>query len=397
MTSQQVLAAAAVLREFGLAEISAFCDERPPEIISILASAAPAVEPSGKERWRVVDLPAVRREARRGIPTPVRRRTSANEDPGSRLELAEAVLAACRVEPSPYRRRVMVASAVNHLRQVIAVTLPDRLPWWTVDLGADRLRHELRRHPDPVEAVRLQLGVAIARLAEGNVSGHPVPASELIETVARFRDEPLLGDRRLHGLVDGFVDLATAQVSRPEAPVDRLIVAVARRRARARVERDLDAGLHTLEPLLLTLGHRQAQPGVHDLFETVGRLPDGRDHAVVYADLLHVVPAHLQWYPRGEPLPGALVEVVAEPAVSVHLRRCARALEADLAHSPFGSDTALIGQAAHVFQGLAEEHASLDGSVVSRTDEARSELLRLAKAPVWPPATEPARRPEEAQ
>jgi hypothetical protein len=57
----------------------------------------------------------------------------------------------------------------------IAVTLPDRPPWWQVDLDAERLGHEFRRHLDPVQAVRLQLGVAIARLAEGNVSGHPSP------------------------------------------------------------------------------------------------------------------------------------------------------------------------------------------------------------------------------
>ena len=59
MTVQRVLAAAAVLREFGLAEISAFCDEQPPNIIKILDSAAPAVKPCGEERWRVVDLEAV--------------------------------------------------------------------------------------------------------------------------------------------------------------------------------------------------------------------------------------------------------------------------------------------------------------------------------------------------
>ena len=206
------------------------------------------------------------------------------------------------------------------------------------------LDHELRHHPDPVQAVRLQLGVAVARLAEGNVTGNPVPAEELIETIARFRDEPLLGDQRLHGLVGGLVDLATAQESPPAAPVDRLIVAIARRRARAQVEHDLCAALHALEPLLRTLGAGRAHPYRHDLFHTVGRLPDGRDHAVVYADLLHVVPAQLHWHSTAELLPGALVEVVAEPAVSVHLRRCARALEADLVHSPFGSDTALIGQ-----------------------------------------------------
>jgi hypothetical protein len=109
------------------------------------------------------------------------------------------------------------------------------------------------------------------------------------------------------------------------------------------------------------------------------------------------VPAQLRCHPAGELLPGALVEVVAEPAVSVHLRQCARTLEADLVHSPFGSDTALIGQVAHVFQELAEEHAGLDDTVVSRTDEARSELLRLAKAPIWPPAAVPARQPEEGR
>jgi hypothetical protein len=389
MTAEGVLAAAAVLREFGLAEISAFCDEQPPDIAAILASAAPAVVPSGDERWRVVDLPAVRREARKETPVvPVPRRAP---DGGSRLALAEETLVACRAEPSLDRRRVMVASAVNHLRQVLAATLPGRLPWWTVELHTDLLADELRRHPDRVQAVRLQLGVAVARLAEGNVTGNPVPADELIETVAYFRDEPLLGDHRLQGLVGGFVDLATAQESSPIAPVDRLIVAIARRRARAQVDRDLRRALRGLQPLLRTLGAGHAHPHMHDLFQTLSRRPDGRDRAVVYSDLLHVVPAQLQWYPTGELLPGTLVEVVAEPAASVHLRRCARTLEADLVHSPFGSDTALIGQVAHVFQELAEEHAGIDRTVVSRTDEARSELLRLAKAPIWPPAATPAR------
>jgi hypothetical protein len=338
--------------------------------------------PSGDERWRVVDLPAVRRKARKGNPAAQSPRRAPDEGP--RLQLAEETLAACRVEPSPGRRRVMVASAVNHLRQVLAATLPGRLPWWTVELHTDLLADELRRHPNRVQAVRLQLSVAVARLAEGNVTGIPMPRDELIETVAYFRDEPLLGDHSLQDLVGGFVDLATAQETAPAEPVDRLLVAIARRRARAQVERDHGAALHALEPLLRTLGAGHAHPYIHDLFQTVGRLPDGRDHAVVYADLLNVVPAQLQWFSTGELLPGALVEVVAEPAVSLHLRQCARTLESDLVHSPFGSDTALIGQVAHVFQELAEEHAGLDDTVVSRTDEARSELLQLAKAPVWP-------------
>ncbi len=225
MTVQRVLAAAAVLREFGLAEIGAFCDEEPPDIVAILDSAAPAVEPSGEERWRVVDLEAVRRESRGDASMMARPHPDLDDGPGARLQLAEETLAACCSEPSPRRRRVMVASAMNHLRQVLAVTLPDRLPWWTVELGTDLLVDELRRHPDRVQAVRLQLGVAVARLAEGNVTGNPVPADELIESVARFRDEPLLGDSRLQGLVGGFVDLAAAQESPPAAPVDRLIIA----------------------------------------------------------------------------------------------------------------------------------------------------------------------------
>jgi hypothetical protein len=305
------------------------------------------------------------------------------------LQLAEETLVACRVEPSDRRRRVMVATAMNHLRQVLAVTLPDRSPWWSGELGPDLLDHELRHHPDRLVVVRLQLGIVVARLAEGNVTGHPVPTEELIATVAHFRDEPLLAERSLQGLVGGLLDLVTAQESPRVAPADRLIIAVARRRARVRAERDVGAAMHTLEPLLRSLGIDRDQPRVHDLFQTLRRLPDGRDHAVVYSDLLHVLPAQLRWHPTGEPLPGALVEVVAEPAVSVHLQHCARTLEADLVHSPFGSDTALIGQAAHVFRELAEQQAGLDGTVVSRADEARTELLALAKAAVWPAAAAP--------
>jgi hypothetical protein len=389
MTEQSVFAAAAALREFGLTEISAFCDEQPPAIVEILASAAPAVEPISDERWRVVDLAAVRIQAGRGAPQPAPSLLDLPENPDARLRLAEETLVACRHEPSAPRRRMMVATATNHLRQVVAATLQRPSPWWLVDLRTDALDQEIRRHSSPEVAVRLQLGIVVARLAEGNVTGHPVPTNELIDALAWFRNEPLLGDHQLQGLVGGFVDLATAQEFPHTAPVDRLVVAVARRRARARAQRDLSAALHGLEPLIRSLGSGHARAPVRDLVHTMGRLPDGLDRAVVYSDLLHVLPAQLRCYPQGEPLPGALVEVVAEPAVTLHLRHCARTLEADLVHSPFSSDTALIGQVAHVFQELAEEHAGLDGTVVHRADRARSELLQLAKAAVWPPAADP--------
>ena len=65
MTGEQVFAAAAALREFGLAEISAFCDSRRRESSTSSPRRRTAVKPSGEERWRVVDLAAVRWEARR--------------------------------------------------------------------------------------------------------------------------------------------------------------------------------------------------------------------------------------------------------------------------------------------------------------------------------------------
>ena len=62
-----------------------------------------------------------------------------------------------------------------------------------------------------------------------------------------------------------------------------------RRRAGSQVEGDLGAVPAGPEPAR-TLGAGHAHPYIHDLFQTVGRLPDGRDNAVVYADLLHIVP-----------------------------------------------------------------------------------------------------------
>ena len=49
MSAHRVLAAAAVLREFGLAEISAFCDEQPPAIARVFGTAA--------RMYRSADLP----------------------------------------------------------------------------------------------------------------------------------------------------------------------------------------------------------------------------------------------------------------------------------------------------------------------------------------------------
>ena len=232
---------------------------------------------------------------------------------------------------------------------------------------------ELRRHPDPVQAVRLQLDVAVARLAEGNVSGHPVPAGELIETVARFRDEPLLDDRRLHGLVGGFVDLATAQESPPDEAVDRLIVAVARRRVRAQVDHDHGRPC-TPGAAVLTLGAGTRTRPSTTCSRRWGGCRTGATAPSSTPICSRSCPHSCSGTRRG-PCRSAgrgrgRARGLAPPPAA------APGAGGRLAHSPFGSDTALIGQAAHVFQGLAEEHAGLDRSVISRTDETRSELLR---------------------
>ncbi|MGH3991425.1 MAG: hypothetical protein ACRDSN_03065, partial [Pseudonocardiaceae bacterium] len=145
--------------------------------------------------------------------------------------------------------------------------------------------------------------------------------------------------------------------------------------------------MHSLVPLLECFSEQGGQAREQGLYQWLGHLPDGRDRVVVYADLLAILPRQCRWMAAAELLPGALVEAVTEPAATFRLGRCAAVLEHDLAHSPFGSDAALIGQAAHVFQDLADQAASIDGTVLDRSDRTRSELLTLAKVPVWPPAT----------
>lgn len=401
MSVERVLAAAAALRRFSIDEIAAFCDEHPPAIVGILETAAPAIERTdldrddvpGQAQWRVVDREALRRRMRAETAPPAAVVTTPVGAFEERLRYAEETLARCGAEPSAQRRRVLVATAVNHLRQALAEDLPGRPEWWAIEIS-DRLEAELRNHPDPATAIRLQLNVTVARLAVGNVAGEAVPTRDLIDTVVRFRrGAALLGrDEWLPGLVRGFVDLVTAQLA-PIAvnAVDQLVMAVARRRVRAQAGSDVDAAMRALEPLVRGLGSDVQRAPVYDLYQMLGHLPDGRDHAVVYADLLPLLPAQFRWQRRGDRLPGALVEVVAEPAVTRHLTRCARTLEADLRHSPFRSDTALIGQTAHVFQELVEQGAGLDDEVRSRGDRARSDLLTLAKAPAWPaPVTGPA-------
>jgi len=406
MSVERVLAAVAALRSFTVDELAAFCDERPPAIVAILDAAKDRVaridddaDPS-VARWRVVDLDGLRGDlaARAGQSWPSRAPAepyrSVSAPSATRLLLAEQTLSECAVAESLVERRILVATAKNHLRQVVASALPGKHPWWSVEFSLQRLGEAIEGHPDSPVSTRLRLDVALACLAESDTAGHPVPARDLVDTVLRF--QPLataLEDPQLRGLVGRFFDLVIAQLvprDRSSVPApDRLIAAVARRRVRAQVEHGVGAAMHSLVPLLENLSKRPDLACGLGLCQVLSHLPDGRDRVVVYTDLLQILPRQCTWQAEAELVPGALVGAVTEPTATTHLARCAEALEHDLAHSPFGSDAALIGQAAHVFQDLAEQVASLDGSVRARSDRTRSELLTLAKAQVWRPVTAP--------
>ena len=114
------------------------------------------------------------------------------------------------------------------------------------------------------------------------------------------------------------------------------------------------------------------------LYQVLGNLPRGRQRVVVYTDLLNLLPRQFELALADQVLPGALVEAVAGPAASDHLREYATVIETDLVRSPFHSESALIGQVTHVLQDLAARESRSDGSVVERTDRTCVELLSLA-------------------
>ncbi|HEX2297771.1 MAG TPA: hypothetical protein VHH34_04500 [Pseudonocardiaceae bacterium] len=289
-------------------------------------------------------------------------------------------------------RRILVATAKNHLRQILAGVVTGGSPWWSMDFSLQRLSEAIERCSDQPTCTRLCLNMALACLAERDVTGHPMPVPDLVHTVLAFQQlATLLEAPPLRELVGRFVDLVIAQLvpsdSSTEAAPGRLLAAVARRRVRAQVDQGVAAAMHSLVPLLESLGGQQRPAQEQGLCRVLGHLPDGRDRVQVYTDLLQILPRQYLWQPAAELVPGALVEAVTEPQATSCLARCAEALERDLLRSPFRSDAALIGQVAHIFQILAEQATPLDGTVQDRSDRTRSELLMLAKAHGWPSLT----------
>ncbi|MGQ0778151.1 MAG: hypothetical protein ACT4NY_27690 [Pseudonocardiales bacterium] len=403
MSVERVLAAAAALRDFTVDQLAAFCDEQPPAIVAILETASGRIERSGGDadpsvaRWRVVDLDGLRHDlavrAEKSGPgqAPAESRRGVDASSDTRLLLAEQTLSECATAESVTERRILVATAKNHLRQVIASVRPARGPWWSVEFSLQQLGEAIERNPDRPGFARLRLNVAMACIAECDAAGDPVPAQDLVDTVLRFqRLTAVREDQELNSLVGRFLDLVMAQFmpkDRSSVPApDLLIAALARRRVLAQVERGVGAAMNSLIPLLKSHGEQPDPAREQGLCQLLGHLPDGRDRMVVYADLLKILPRQCPWQIAADDLlPEVLAVVVAEPETTTHLARCAAALERDLLRSPFTSDAALIGQAAHVFQHLADQVASLDGTVLKRSNEARSELMTLAKARVWTP------------
>ncbi|MGH3915181.1 MAG: hypothetical protein ACRDTC_17510 [Pseudonocardiaceae bacterium] len=414
MSVERVLAAAAALRDFTVDQLSAFCDEQPPAIVDVLDAARGRIERTGSDddpsaaRWRVVDLDglrhdlAVRAEKTPPGKAPAEPRRGVGTSAEARLLLAEQTLSECATAESAAERRLLVATAKNHLRQVVVSMSPHHRPWWSVELTLQRLGEVIEQRPDRPAFTRLRLDVALACLAECDAAGDPVPVRDLLDTVLRFqRFTPALEDPQLRDLVGRFFDLVMAQLvprDRRSVPApDRLLAALARRRIRAQVEHGVDAAMHSLVPLLKCFDEQPDLTWERGLCQVLSHLPDGRDRLVVYTDLLQVLPRQCTWQPvADDPLPGVLAVVLTEPEATTRLARCAATLERDLVRSPFSSDAALIGQAAHVFQHLADQVADLDGTVRDRSDDTRSELLTLAKARVWTPGlTLPGTTPNE--
>ena len=394
MSTQRVLAAAAALREFSLEEVAVFCDEPPSVIVKVLENTAGAVTrlrdgPTGRQVWRVQDPEGLRRrvdaEQPAGEPLDAPAdKARVDVSHATRLQYAEQTLIECGRGQSSDERRVLLATAMNHLRQVVANTLPPGRPWWAVELSPIELGVELSRYTDAATFTRLQLDVEVASLTEHDLTGRPVATKVLTDTVQRLQPlTSLLDQQRMHGVVGRFFDLVIAQVAPNQessvAAPGRLLTALARRRVRAEVEHSLDGAMRSLVPLLTNIG-RDDGDRQHGLYEVLADLPGGREHIVVYSDLLQLLPRQFGWQAAAERLPGALTEAVTESATSSHLKLCANMLEQDLLRSPYGSEPALIGSAVHVFHQLAEKGAGFDDSIRSRSDRTCCELLSLAKA-----------------
>ena len=408
MRREAILAAAVALQEFRVDQLAAYCGATPDDVEAVLATVPCLVGPAGPQRWRVVQSGAIRAMIRSAEPqASVQRTRDAGADAVSRagltarLVLAEETLIECGTERSPTLRQVMAATARNNVLQLLAQLTPECGPWWGVeepgsswhtDSFSARIAAAGETAPAEIALPRLRADFELASITGREAGGVPVPADDLLRTAARLRDVlKIVVDGRLDQLFKRFIDL-TVCLAGPaglDAPSNsartRLLVTLAWHRLRIVAARDVR---QTSETVLLILQQLRKERNdlagrtTIDLYRFIEHLPDGRNRLVVYRDLLELLPRQLVCHRQKELLPGVLVEAIADSRASDHLEWIATRLEDDLDRSPFRSESALIGEAVHVFNDVAVHTAAdMDASVIQRSDQMRMQLLSLVDAP----------------
>jgi hypothetical protein len=395
-----VLAAAAALHEFTLDQVAAYCEGDEHEVQQVIEGFSDHFEsieaPSGRSRWRVADPAALRAAivqmpARGTRATPPSPRTPETEGRlETRLLLAEATLVECGREPSPAFRQIMASTVMNYLQQVVAAASPGRPDWWEV--GPTGLSGDVLSGAG-LSMSRIRTDVALARMTACEAAGETMAIDYLIETAVETRRLLLSEDtdrQRFEMLVKRLWSLSRdlmtpsgrgSAMTASTVASARLLSALAWRRASFRAGDDGQAVARELVDLLQGIARGPLEiTADHQipLYHVLADLPHGRQRVAVYSDLLHLLPRTYQVDLDKQILPGALVEAVADAAAAHHLHRYAATIERDLVHSPYRSDSALIGQVVHAFENLAANAATVDDSVVERGERTRVELLKLA-------------------
>lgn len=394
MSTAQVLAAAAALREFDLDQVAAFCDEPSSVILTVLGEASECVVRVGSEptRWRVADAAELRRRIRAAEPqsAPVvddqlRARLS-DRIAVTRLDYAEQTLLDWD-EQRPYEeRRLRLAAANNALRQALATMTATGRPWWQLEVRPGGIAASGTApgigEEDALTAARLQFTVEVAFLTGQHLARRELSTPDLVAAAHRSLACRGVDLRQLFDLVARFVDLVLGQAAPTEAEPapSRLLAALARRHVRDLVDHSVEGGLCALVPLLENVGRDGGRSP--ELYEELAELPSGRKHIVVFTDLLELLPDQLRYRAEGTRLPGTLTEAVTEPDTTAQLRANAIQLEQDLVLSPYPSDRALIGSAVHTLQWLTEREARVDRSLRDRSDARCAQLLHLATVSV---------------
>jgi hypothetical protein len=400
MRTEAILAAAVALQVFRVRQLAAYCGATPAEVEAVLAAVPDLVKRTEAHGWCVVDAGAVRAAISTPEPPKSPQRTwdlasGALSRAGrtARLVVAEETLIECGTESSPELRQVMAATARNNVLQSLAQLTPEQGPWWEEKASwwhTESFRTRIdAAETTPAEVARLRADLELASITGKEAAGEPVFADDLVRTATRLRDVlKIIEDGRLDQLFQRFIDLTMglpnpAGLDAPGTPARiRLLVALAWRRLRIVAAQDVRQASETVLLILQQLPKERTE--LAGLYRFIEQLPDGWKRLVVYRDLLELLPRQLVCHRQRDLLPGVLIEAIADSRASDHLAQIATRLEDDLDRSPFRSESALIGEAAHVFNDVAVHTAAdMDASVIQRSDLMRSQLLSLVDAPSW--------------